>query len=111
MTKQNCQFFGIAGIILCAVLIFVAVERYQNNVNALNTLQGVIDGSNAAPPGTVSLMEMEPKTPTITKYALFFAILAGAGGIYFLIQARPGGPRGPGAGGQTKTAVSKKKPN
>ncbi len=42
MDKKQMKIVGIVALVVCAICIFVAVERYQtnaNNVKAMNKLQ------------------------------------------------------------------------
>jgi hypothetical protein len=91
--KQLFRVGGIALLIICAVCVFVAIERYQanaSNVKAMNAMGGVFPFGNGG-------MKMQPATPAATKYALFFATLSGAGGLCLLAfsgrqQSQAGAP-------------------
>ena len=64
--------------VICAICLFIAVERYQSNassVNAMNQFSGGLIGS----------MKMKPGVPAETKYAGFFGVLAGLGAVAFLV--------------------------
>ena len=86
MDKQQKKIGGIVCLVICAICIFVAIERYSanaNNVRAMNALQqssplgGMMGGGN-----------MKPATPAATKYALLFAALSGIGGAVLLVQSK-----------------------
>ena len=85
MDKKQLKLFGIVCLIICAVCIFVAIERYNSNagnVKAMNTFQqsmplGLMMGNG----------KMKPATPASTKYALLFAVLSGIGGIVLLVRS------------------------
>ncbi len=83
MSASQAKVLG--GLLLgaAAILVFVAIERYvdnRNNVEAINAnplsqmLTGPLGGGR-----------LEPATPTITKYCVFFAVLSAIGGIGFLV--------------------------
>ncbi len=85
MDKKQLKVFGIVCLVICAVSIFVGVERYNtnaNNVRALNAFHqsapfgGMMGGGN-----------LEPATPAATKYALLFAAISGIGGGVLLVKS------------------------
>lgn len=75
---------GIAALILCAICIFVAIERYQNNANNIRAMNQFTGSSPFA--GMMGQMEMKPATPAATKYALVFALISGIGGVVLLTK-------------------------
>jgi predicted membrane protein len=85
MDKKQMKVFGIVCLVICAVCIFVAIERYSanaNNVRAINAFQqfsplGVMMGGG----------NIKPATPAVTKYALLFAALSGIGGVVLLVKS------------------------
>ena len=82
------KIVGIACLVVCAVCVFVAVERYQSNaanVEAMNALR------QSSPLGGI-VGTMEPATPAATKYAIFFALITGAGGVVLLVKAKEDRP-------------------
>ncbi len=84
MDKKQMKWAGIACLVVCAICVFVAVERYQSNadnVRAMNALQ------HSSPLGGMMGGNMKPATPAATKYALFFAALTGIGGIVLLVKS------------------------
>jgi hypothetical protein len=92
MDNRQMKLLGIVCLVICAVCVFVAFERYQtnaNNVQAMNQFQ------NSSPlGGMMSEMtgqtQMKPATPAATKYALVFALIAGAGGAVLLTKSQGG---------------------
>ena len=79
MTPQNYKTAAIVCFVLCAIFVFVAIERSQANassVEAINQLTG-------------SALQLRPATPTGAVYAWFFAILTGVGGAFCLSRAKP----------------------
>ncbi|NQV35609.1 MAG: hypothetical protein HQ515_23140 [Phycisphaeraceae bacterium] len=90
MEKHQMKLLGVVCLILCAICVFIAFERYQtnaNNVQAMNQIQ------NSSPlGGLMSEMtgqsQMKPATPAATKYAIVFALIAGAGGAVLLIKSQ-----------------------
>ena len=86
MNKSQMRIAGIVALIICAVCIFVAVERYQNNANsvkAMNQITGSMPFSDM-----MGQMQMKPATPVATKYALVFALITGAGGVVLLVKSK-----------------------
>jgi hypothetical protein len=72
---------GAVLLIVAAVCLFVAYERYEANaasVAAMNQFGG----------GMMGLGTLTPATPAATKYALLFALLFGGGGAYCLWKAK-----------------------
>jgi hypothetical protein len=85
MDKKQMKVFGIVCLVICAVCVFVAIERYNTNaknVRAMNSLQqssplgGMMGGGN-----------MKPATPAATKYAMVFAAISGIGGAVLLVKS------------------------
>jgi hypothetical protein len=84
MDKKQMKVFGIVCLVICAVCIFVAIERYNanaNNVRALNAFQQSIPFGGLLGGGNIT-----PATPAATKYALLFAALSGIGGAVLLVK-------------------------
>lgn len=82
--------FGVVSLVICAICLFIAIERYNDNasnVAAINSLR------NSSPFGQVlggmtgESAQMKPATPAATKYALLFAVISGLGGVYLLVQS------------------------
>ncbi len=69
---------GIVCLILCAICLFVAVERYNANAGNVRAMQTF----------NITGMELKPATPAVTKYAVFFAVLTGVGGGILLAKSR-----------------------
>ena len=69
---------GIVGLVISAICLFIAIERYStnaNNVAAMNQLGGSLFGQN-----------LKPATPAATKLGLVFALVFGIGGGVLLTQ-------------------------
>lgn len=68
--------------LVCIICIFVAVERYQDNVAKVEAMNqfggGIVRAFNGG-------ARMRPTAPAATKYAVFFAVLAGVGALAFAI--------------------------
>lgn len=93
MDKKQMKIAGIVCLVVCAVCIFVAIERYNANasgVRAMNNLQ-----KNSPLGGMIQGLEMKPGIPAATKYAIFFALLSGVGGGVLLYMSKQ--PDSPGA--------------
>ncbi|UCG47881.1 MAG: hypothetical protein JSU94_20680 [Phycisphaerales bacterium] len=84
--RQIMKIIGIVCLVVCAVCIFVAIERYQtnaSNVRAMNSFR------QSSPLGGIT-GPMRPATPAATKYAILFAVISGVAGAVLLIKsARP----------------------
>ena len=89
MDKKQMKVCGIIALCICVICLFVAVERYRsnaNNVRAMNHLQ------QSSPLGSMmgqmtGQTQFKPATPAATKYALFFALISGAGGGVLLAKS------------------------
>ena len=83
MEKKPLNIVGIVCAAICAVSIFVAVERYNHNaakVEAMNQMHSSFPaGGMLAGGGNFS-----PGVPAISRYALVVAALAGVGGVVSL---------------------------
>ena len=82
MNKKQMKLCGILCLVICAICVFVAIERYNtnaNNVRAMNSLQ-----QSSPIGGSLWGGSMKPATPAATKYALLFAALSGIGGAVLL---------------------------
>ena len=92
MEKSQMKLLGIACLVICAICLFVAIERYQtnaNNVRAMNQFR------NSSPIGGMlgemtGQGQMRPATPAATKYALLFALISGTGGGILLAKGLQG---------------------
>ncbi len=102
MEKHQMKLVGIVCLIICAVCIFVAFERYQTNAK---NVQAMNQFRNSSPLGGMmnemtGQSQMKPATPAATKYAMVFALIAGAGGAVLLaksqgaVNVNPGDPSG-----------------
>jgi hypothetical protein len=91
MTPRNLKPIGIACLVVCAVCLFIAFERYQANASNVKAMQSL---TQSTPLGDDSPFgEIKPATPAATKYALFFAFLSGVGGAFCFVrlgQQKPG---------------------
>jgi TctA family transporter len=90
MNKNQMKIIGIVALIVCAVCIFIAIERYQtnaNNVRAMNQMRNSAPFGDMMGPGP-----MRPATPAATKYALLLALISGLTGAVLLIKGLGGPP-------------------
>ena len=89
MDSQTMKILGIVALVICAVCIFVGIERYNanaKNVRAMNQMQQSIPMGNM--PGMQGMQgQMKPATPAATKYAILFALIFGGGGAFLLVRA------------------------
>ena len=72
---------GVAGLILAAVLFFVAWER--NKANADTVAAMVAMGAHQV----FGFDDLKPTMPAASKYALFFGVLSTVGGLVCLSKA------------------------
>ena len=97
MDRQMKKVLGIVCLVVCAICVFVAIERYSansSNVRAINSFQqstGLGEMMGGA--------ELKPATPAATKYALLFAVLSGIGGVVLLVQSGSANSRSSAGGG------------
>jgi len=88
MSPVALKGIGIGCFVVCAILLFVAWERYNDNANrvaAANNMMGPLGGMvNQMTGGN---LQLEPGTPEATKYALFFAVLTGIGGVVCIVMS------------------------
>ncbi|HLB72778.1 MAG TPA: hypothetical protein VJJ98_02055 [Sedimentisphaerales bacterium] len=75
MDKKQMMIAGIVCLVICAICIFVAIERYNANAGSVRTMNNF---QRDSPLGGMGMsLEMKPATPAATKYAIFFAVLSG----------------------------------
>lgn len=98
MSRSTLKYTGIGLSVLCIVLLFVAVERYQANAASVAAMNQMMQGSpfgqnvpfglsptvgQAAP-----MPQMTPGVPAITTYAVLFAILSAIGAVICFVKAK-----------------------
>jgi hypothetical protein len=105
MTESIFRTRGIGLSILCIVLLFVTVERYNANVASVQFMNQMMHGgapsfeldSSSGPikgnmqismPGQSQGAPFTPGIPAICSYALLFAVLSGAGAVACFVQAQ-----------------------
>jgi len=86
MDKKQMKIAGIAALVVCAICIFVAVERYQTNANNAKAANQLLQSSPLS--GMTGAGEIKPATPAATKYAAFFAAVSGIGGGVLLVKSK-----------------------
>ncbi len=94
MTPNILKGIGIGCFVLGAFLLFFAFERYQANADNVAAMKQLMDNTAL---GVLGMQKIKPATPTASKYAAFFGVLAIVGGIgCFVIApkmtAKPGPP-------------------
>ncbi len=80
MNNQNLKGIGIACFVVCAICLFIAFERSSANADTVNAFNNLSGGA----------LELKPATPTAAKYAIFFAILSGIGGVVCFTRVKSG---------------------
>lgn len=84
MDKKQTMIIGIVCLVVCAICIFVAIERHSANANGVRFMNNL---QRSTPLGDMG-MRMKPAMPATTKYALFFAVLSGAAGAFLLFKSK-----------------------
>jgi hypothetical protein len=89
MSPAVLKGISIGCFVVCAILLFVAWERYQDNANKVEATNNLLGSSPLG--GMMNQMtggaKLEPGMPDATKYALFFAALAGIGGVVSMVMS------------------------
>jgi hypothetical protein len=86
--------------VLCAILLFVAWERYDSNaktVEAANRMMKSSPFGGESPFGGMmkemtGSSELKPGVPAATTYSLIFAALSAIGGVVCFVMAAKKGP-------------------
>ena len=77
---------GIVALVVCAICIFVAIERYQTNANNVKAVKKLAQSTPLS--GMMGVGQMKPRTPAATKYAAIFAVISGVGGGVLLVKSK-----------------------
>ncbi|MBN1818575.1 MAG: hypothetical protein JW828_14525 [Sedimentisphaerales bacterium] len=85
--QQILMVIGVVCLVICAVLVFVAAERYQTNANNVRAMNQMQQNSPVGGMGGM-LGPMKPATPAATKYAGAGAALSGIVGVTLLAMSR-----------------------
>jgi hypothetical protein len=98
MDSKTLKILGIVCLVICGICLFIAVERYQDNASKVNAMKEM--GSDLGIPGGGLLggADIQPATPTATKYAAFFGLLFAVGGAIFLWKSATMGAGGASGG-------------
>jgi len=91
MDEKQMKVLGIVCLVICAVCIFVAIERYNTNAGNVRAMNAFRQSSPMG--GMMGGGNMRPATPAATKYALLFAVLSGVGGAVLLVQSSKAEPQ------------------
>ena len=89
MDRKQMKIAGIVCLVICAICIFVAVERYRANAGNVRGMNALRQSS----PFRGMVGGMKPGTPGSTKYALFFAVLSGIAGAILLMKSTKQSPQ------------------
>jgi hypothetical protein len=88
MSPGALKGVGIGCFVVCAILLFVAWERYQDNANKVEAMNKMVGGMAGQLMGQLAGgAKLEPGMPDATKYALFFAALTAVGGIACMLMS------------------------
>lgn len=90
--SNQLKIAGIVLLIVAAICVFVAIERYQANASAVNAMNELGGGLLQGMAGG----ELRPSTPTASKYAIALALVCGGGGGYCLWKSKQGTTDGSG---------------
>lgn len=89
MDSKTLKVIGIICLVICAISLFVAYERYQTNarkVRAMNRGPIPLGGGGTL---ETNFEIFKPTMPAATKYGLFFGVLSAGGAVACFIGARP----------------------
>jgi hypothetical protein len=86
MDKKQMKIAGVVALVVCAICIFVAIERYQTNANNVKAMNQI--GQSSPLSGMMGAGEMKPAAPAATKYAALFALVSGIGGGALLVKSK-----------------------
>ena len=81
--KKQMKVLGIVCLVICAVCVFVAIERYNTNADSVRAMNSFRQSSPLG--GMIGGGNLKAATPAATKYALLFAALSGVGGVVLLV--------------------------
>jgi hypothetical protein len=106
MTPGMLKGIGIGCFVLCAILLFVAWERYDSNAKAVEAANRMMQsspfGGESPFGGMMKQMtgssKLEPGVPAATTYSLIFAALSGIGGVVCLVMGMKEGTGSPSQG-------------
>jgi hypothetical protein len=90
MSKDNMRIASFACLVLTAVLLFVAWERYSSHANAVEAANRMLNNSAMGQIRRIMLQQMtgqselEPGVPVSTTYSIFFAVISGISGAVLL---------------------------
>jgi hypothetical protein len=86
MDRKQMKIAGIVALVVCAICIFVAIERYQTNANNVKAMNQLRRSSPLS--GMMGAGEMKPAAPAATKYAALFALVSGIAGGVLLVKSK-----------------------
>ncbi|MCP4707413.1 MAG: hypothetical protein GY869_02205 [Planctomycetes bacterium] len=86
MDQKQMMIFGIVCLVICAVCLFVAVERYNTNANNVKAMNSMTQNSPLG--GMMGSGEMKAVMPAATKYAILLAVVFGVGGAVLVVKSK-----------------------
>jgi len=86
MAGKTMRLIGILCLVVCAVCVYVAIERYQANAGNVAGMNAMMNGSPLG--GMMGNMKMTPGVPAVTKYFALLALLSGIGGVVLLVNSK-----------------------
>ncbi len=86
MDKKTMKIVGIVALVVCAICIFVAIERYQTNAGNAKTVNQIVQSSPLS--GMLGAGEVKPGIPAASKYAALLAGVSGIGGGLLLVMSK-----------------------
>ena len=96
MSNPPFKAIGIVCLVVCAISLFVAWERYQDNAGKVAAANRMMQTSPLG--GMMEQMTggaaLQPGMPTASKYALALAVLSGIGGVVCLLMPAKENRRG-----------------
>ena len=85
MDKNQMKMTGVVCLLVSAICIFVAVERYNTNAGNVKAMNAFSQSSPFR--GMMGVGKMTPTTPAAAKYAIFFALISGIGGATLVLKS------------------------
>jgi len=86
MDQKQMMIVGIVCLVICAICVFVAVERYTTNANNVEAMNAMTQGHPLG--GMIGGGELKATTPAATKYAILLAVVFGAGGAVLVVKSK-----------------------
>jgi hypothetical protein len=87
MSPAKLKGVGVGCLVVSAILLLVAWDRYQDNANKRDAINRIVGPSPWGALAPLYGVNVEPGVPEATRYALFFAVLIGVGGVVCIVMS------------------------